>query len=61
MMVNIVDNNNPRVVEISLLDYIEKVKVLYPKEEEELIYFLKMYKLKDLEVMLCQSCSTVFD
>ena len=39
-MVNIMDNNNTMVGEVSLLDYIEKVKVVYPKVEEELIDFL---------------------
>lgn len=38
-----------------------KMKVVFPKVEEEIIDFLNMCKLKDNEIMLCQCCSAVFD
>lgn len=49
------------MVEVSLLDYTEQVKVVYPKAEEELIDFLNMCNFKDSKVILCPRCSTVFD
>lgn len=39
----------------------EKMKVVYPMEEEELIDFLHHCKLNKYEVMLCPTCSSVFD
>lgn len=33
----------------------------YPKVEEKLVDFLNQCKLKDLEVMLCPRCNSVFD
>lgn len=41
------------VEEVSKVDYIEKMKVVYPKAEEELIDFLNRCKIKGSEVMLC--------
>lgn len=40
--------------------YAEKIKVVYPYAEEELIYFLNKYKWKDSEVMMFPRCGAIF-
>ncbi|MCI68012.1 hypothetical protein A2U01_0089271, partial [Trifolium medium] len=42
-------------------EYAEKIKVVYPQAEEELIDFLNKCKLNNKEVMLCPRCSDVCD
>lgn len=42
-------------------DYVEKMKVVYPRAEEELIDFLNKCKIKCSNVMLCPCCSAAFD
>ncbi|MCH81893.1 hypothetical protein A2U01_0002687, partial [Trifolium medium] len=42
-------------------EYTEKIKVLYPQAEEELVDFLNRCKLNNKEVMLCPRCSVVCD
>lgn len=61
MTIDIIDNNNTQVVEVSPLDYTKHVKMVYPKVEEELVDFLNRCKLKDSEVILCSRCNVVFD
>jgi hypothetical protein len=39
----------------------EKMKVAYPKAEEDLIDFLNRCKISNAHAMLCPRCSTVFD
>lgn len=56
LMVDIVETT-----EANEPNYQEKLKVVFPKAEEELIDFLNQCKLKDFEVMLCPRCSSVFD
>lgn len=46
---------------VSELEYVEKVRVVYPTVEEELVDFLNRCKLKGSEVMLCPRCKVVFD
>lgn len=46
MMVEITKDSSSKVGEESMMDYDEKIKVLYPKAEEELIYFLNKYMIK---------------
>jgi len=41
--------------------FIEKMKVAYPKAEEDLIEFLKRCKISNTDAMLCPKCSAVFD
>jgi hypothetical protein len=42
-------------------EYIEKIKVVYPKAEEDLLDFLMKCKAKNHQVMLCPRCSVVCD
>ncbi|MCH79898.1 hypothetical protein A2U01_0000659 [Trifolium medium] len=42
-------------------EYAEKIKVVYPRAEEELVDFLNSCKLNNTEVMLCPRCSAVCD
>ncbi|MCI30363.1 hypothetical protein A2U01_0051572, partial [Trifolium medium] len=42
-------------------EYCEKIKVVYPQAEEELVDFLNRCKLNNKEVMLCPRCSAVCD
>lgn len=44
-----------------MVDYTEKIKVVCPKAEEELIDFLNRCKIIGSEVMLCPRCSALFD
>ena len=41
--------------------YEEKIQVVFPKAEEDLIDFLNKCKISGSPVMLCPRCSTVFD
>jgi len=41
--------------------YEEKIQVVFPKVEEDLIDFLNRYKISGSPVMLCPRCSAVFD
>ena len=41
--------------------YTEKMQVVYPKAEEELIDFLNRCKIVSSVVMSCPRCSVVFD
>lgn len=61
IMVEIMDNNNVYMFKVNSLDYIEQVKLVYPKSEEVLINFLNRCELKYSEVMLCLHCSAIFD
>jgi hypothetical protein len=42
-------------------EYIEKIKVVYPRAEEDLIDFLSRCKINNHEVMMCPRCSAVCD
>ncbi|GAU44958.1 hypothetical protein TSUD_28930 [Trifolium subterraneum] len=42
-------------------EYIEKIKVVYPKVEEDLLDFLMRCKAKNHQIMLCPRCSAVCD
>jgi hypothetical protein len=61
MMVEATEVTNVQVEEILKEEYAEKMKVVYPQAEEELIDFLNRCKLNNKEVMLCPRCSAVFD
>jgi hypothetical protein len=50
-----------QLVAIPEEEYVEKVKMVYPRAEEELIDFLQRCKISNTEVMLCPRCSAVFD
>jgi len=41
--------------------YEEKIQVVFPKAEEDLIHFLDRCKISGSPVMLCPRCSVVFD
>jgi hypothetical protein len=41
--------------------FAEKMKVAYPKVEEDLIDFLNRCKISNAHAMLCPRCSAVFD
>lgn len=45
---------------LSETEFEEKIKLAYPKAEEELMDFLNRCKLKNYEIMLCPKCSFVF-
>lgn len=53
MMVDVVEGLDTKVDEVSMLDYTEQMKVVYPKAEEEWINFLNSCKIKGSKVMLC--------
>lgn len=61
MMVETTMGSNMKVEEVCMVDYTEKIKVVYPTAKEELIDFLNQCKIKCSEVMLCHRCSAVFD
>lgn len=61
MMVDTNVGLNMKVKEVSMIDYTEKIKVVYPKAGEELIDFLNLYKITGSEVMLYPRCSAMFD
>lgn len=61
MMFDITEGIDKNVKEMTILDYIEKMKVVYPKDEEELIDFLNRCNIKGYKVMICPRCSVVFD
>lgn len=50
-----------KTTEVVEPDYQKKMKVVFPKDKEELIDFLNQHKLKDSEVMHSPCCSAVFD
>jgi hypothetical protein len=50
-----------QIVAILEEEYAEKIKVVYPRAEEELVDFLQRCKLNKTEVMMCPRCSAVFD
>lgn len=60
MMVNTGEGLKTNVEEVSMLDYTEKMKVVYPKDKEKLIDFLNMCNIKGSEVMLWPYWSAVF-
>lgn len=61
MMVETTKGLDREVKEVIVLDYTEKMKVVYPKAEGKLIDFLSRCKLKGSEVILFPRCSIVFD
>lgn len=61
MIVIITKNHSSKVEDVNMLDYVEKVNVVCPNAEEELIVFLNHYKIKRSEVMLYPRCIVVFD
>jgi len=46
---------------ISEDQYEEKIQVVFPKAEEDLIDFLNRCKISGSPVMMCPRCSVVFD
>lgn len=60
-MFEVTNDPNPRVEELNVPDYTERVKEVYVKVEEYLIDFLNRCKIKNSEVILCPHCSAVFD
>ncbi|XP_045802327.1 uncharacterized protein LOC123895902 [Trifolium pratense] len=62
LMIDAMDlSGGAQLVSIPENEYYEKMKVVYPGAEEELIDFLQRCKLNKSEVMLCPRCSAVFD
>lgn len=61
VIVVITKNHSSKVEDVNMLDYVEKVNVVCPNAEEELIDFLNHYKIKRFEVMLFPRCIVVFD
>lgn len=61
IMVDVTDDLNTRIDEVNMLNYNEKVNMVYHRVEDELIDFFNRCKLKDIEVMLCPCCSLVFN
>lgn len=50
-----------KVEEVSVMDYAEKIKVVYPKDEGKMVNFINYCMLKVSEVMLFPLCSVVFN
>ncbi|KAK2422316.1 hypothetical protein QL285_032860 [Trifolium repens] len=61
MMVEAMEITEVQVEKIPEEEYFEKMKVVYPRAEEDLIDFLNRCKLKNKGVMLCARCSAVCD
>ncbi|KAK2422492.1 hypothetical protein QL285_033024 [Trifolium repens] len=61
MMVEAMEVTEVQVEKISEEEYFEKMKVVYPRPEEDLIDFLNRCKLENKGVMLCARCSAVCD
>lgn len=60
-MVDTIVGLNTKIEEVSMVDYIEKIKVVYPKDDVKLIDFLNRCKIKGSEVMLYSRCNAVFN
>lgn len=61
MIVDVTEDLDTKVYEVNMLDYVEQMKVVYPRVEEQLIHFLNRCKIKDSEVMLFPHYSAVFE
>ncbi|KAK2415615.1 hypothetical protein QL285_038080 [Trifolium repens] len=61
MMVEAMEVSEVQVEKIPEEEYFEKMKVVYPRAEEDLIDFLNRCKLENKGVMLCARCSAVCD
>ncbi|WJX46260.1 hypothetical protein P8452_33079 [Trifolium repens] len=61
MMVEAIEVSEVQVEKIPENEYYEKMKVVYPRAEEDLIDFLNRCKLENKGVMLCARCSAVCD
>ncbi|KAK2422828.1 hypothetical protein QL285_033329 [Trifolium repens] len=61
MMVEAMEVTEVQVEKIPEEEYFEKMKVVYPRAEEDLIDFLNRCKLENKGVMLCARCSAVCD
>lgn len=60
MMINAGEGLDTNVEEVSLLDYIEKMNMVYPKDEAVLIEFMNMSKIKGFKVIIYPRCSLLF-
>jgi hypothetical protein len=61
-MVDVMDlSGGTQIVAVPEEEYVEKINVVYPRAEEELIDFLQRCKLNKTEVVLCPRCSAMFD
>jgi hypothetical protein len=61
-MVDVMDlSGGTHIVAVPEEEYVEKINVVYPRAEEELIDFLQRCKLNKTEVVLCPRCSAMFD
>lgn len=58
---NGLDMEVEQVVQETLEGMVKKMKVVFPKAEEELVDFLNYGKLNNSKFMLCPRCSAVFD
>jgi hypothetical protein len=61
MMVEAMEVTDVQIQEIHEEEYTEKIKVVYPHAEEDLIDFLNRCKLDNKGVMLSLRCSAVCD
>jgi hypothetical protein len=61
MVVETTEVTEVQAEEIPEKEYFEKMKVIYPRAEEDLIEFLNRCKLENKRVMLCARCSAVCD
>src|ERR1044072_5481671 len=61
MTVQIDDNLDTLVKEVTKWEYDQKMEEVFPNAGEDLVDFLNMCKLEDIEVMMCPRCSAVFD
>jgi hypothetical protein len=61
MMVEAMEVTDVQAEEIPKKEYFEKIKVVYPRAEEDLIDFLNRCKLENKGVMLCARCNDVCD
>jgi hypothetical protein len=61
MMVEAMEIAEAQVEEIPEEEYFEKMRVVYPRAEEDLIDFQNRCKLENKRIMLCARCSAVCD
>src|ERR1044072_5714389 len=61
MMVQIDDNLDTHIKEVTKWEYDQNMEEVFPNAGEDLVDFLNRCKLEDTEMMLCPTCSAVFE
>lgn len=61
MMFEISEGIIMEVEEVTVTYYTENMKMVYLKDEKDLINFINRCKIKGSEVLICPCCCAVFD